>query len=157
VHGAIRRAKQLGAATVFFACVTREQVGDEADVSIRVLTGPELITGSTRLKAGTATKMVLNMISTIAMVQLGKVYENLMVDVNTRANAKLVDRGTRIIQELTGLEREEAGALLEAAAGHSKVALVMHARSVDLITARRLLDESQGQLAQAMNTRETMT
>src|SRR5690606_1504738 len=85
VHGAIARAKERGARTVFFACVPKEQCGDDADVSIRVLTGPEVITGTTRMKAGTATKMVLNTVTTLAMVRMGKVYENLMVDVNSYA------------------------------------------------------------------------
>jgi N-acetylmuramic acid 6-phosphate etherase len=146
VHGAIARARRLGARTVFLACVPVEQVADEADVSIRVLTGPEVVTGSTRMKAGTATKMVLNMVTTIAMVQLGKVYQNLMVDVDTKANSKLVDRGTRIIATLTGLDRVAAGALLEAAGGRVKTALVMHARGVDRATADGLIRAGGGEL-----------
>lgn len=147
VHGAIDRAKQLGARTVFFACVPSEQVSDEADVSIRVVTGPEILTGSTRMKAGTATKMVLNMVTTIAMVQLGKVYENLMVDVNTGANAKLVDRGTRILSTITGRPRADCRALLESADGRVKTALVMHRRGVDRGAAERLLTEKDGCLS----------
>jgi len=150
VHGALRAARRRGAKTVFLACVPREQVADEADVSIRVLTAPEVVTGSTRMKAGTATKMVLNMVSTIAMVQLGKVYENLMVDVNTQVNDKLVDRGTRMIQAVTGLPRDAAGALLQAAAGRVKTALVMHARNVDRGTAERLLDEVGGHVGRVI-------
>lgn len=146
VHGALAAARQAGAKTVFLACVPKADVADEADVSIRVITGPEVLTGSTRMKAGTATKMVLNAVSTIAMVQLGKVYQNLMVDVNTRANAKLVDRGTRIIQDLTGLPREAAGRLLADAAGRVKVALVMHHRRVDRDTAEALLAEHHGRV-----------
>lgn len=146
VHGAIRRAKERGASTVFFACVPREQVPDEADVSIRVLTGPEVLTGSTRMKAGTATKMVLNMITTIAMVRLGKVYQNLMVDVNTAANRKLVDRGVRILQTLTGLSRADGHVLLESAGGRVKTALVMHIRRVDRPTAEHMLEESSGRI-----------
>ncbi len=146
VHGAIAAARRRGGKTVFLACVPIDQVGDEADVSIRVLTGPEVVTGSTRMKAGTATKMVLNMVTTIAMVQLGKVYENLMVDVNTGANAKLVDRGTRIIQTVTGLSRKEAGDLLASAKGRVKTALVMHACKLDWTSAERLLAETGGKL-----------
>ncbi len=141
VHGAIRYARQVGAKSVFFACVPREQCADEADVSIRVLVGPEAIAGSTRMKAGTATKMVLNMVTTVAMVQIGKVYENLMVDVDTRTNRKLVDRGARIIATLTGLGREKSLELLRAAEGRVKIALVMHLRKVDFEAARRLLAE----------------
>ena len=151
VHGALQRARERGAKTIFFACVAGEHVPDAADVSIRVLVGPEVITGSTRLKAGTATKMVLNMITTISMVQIGKVYQNLMVDVNTRANRKLVDRGTRILQTLTGLERAAAAALLERAGGRVKAALVMHAKGVSTDEAEKLLEQNGGRLAQVLN------
>jgi len=152
VHAALRQAKQRGAKTVFFACVTERDVPDEADVSIRVLVGPEVVTGSTRLKAGTATKMVLNMVTTIAMVRIGKVYQNLMVDVNTRANAKLVDRGTRMIQTVTGLDRAAARQLLERAGGHVKTALVMHARSTGPEQAEQLLADHGGHVASILET-----
>ena len=150
VHGALKRAKERGAKTVFFGCVQAEHVPDEADVSIRVLVGPEIVTGSTRLKAGTATKMVLNMIMTIAMVRIGKVYENLMVDVNTRANRKLVDRGTRMIQTVTGLDRQAAGVLLQQSGGRVKTALVMHKKSVDRAEAERLLAQHDGHVARIL-------
>ena len=147
VHGAIERAKERGAKTIFFGCVLDEHVPDEADVSIRVLVGPEAITGSTRLKAGTATKMVLNMITTISMVRIGKVYENLMVDMDTSKNRKLVDRGTRMIQTVTGLERPAAAELLERSGGHVKTALVMHARGVERKEAEKLLAQHHGHVA----------
>lgn len=147
VHGAIRRARERGARTVFFACVPRDQVDDEADVSIRVLVGPEVLTGSTRLKSGTATKLVLNMVTTVSMVRLGKVVENLMVDVNTRANRKLVDRGVRILGTLTGLDRAPALALLEAAEGHVKTALAMHRYGTTLQGAREMLARVHGRIA----------
>lgn len=147
VHGAIRRARERGAHTVFFACVAADHFADEADVSIRVLVGPEVITGSTRMKAGTATKLVLNTVTTLAMVQLGKVYENLMVDVNTRANRKLVDRGTRMIMTVTGLERQTAAKLLDDAGGHVKTAIAMHARGVSREKAEQLLAAADGRLA----------
>lgn len=150
VHGAIQRARQLGAKTIFFGCVKGEHVTDEADVSIRVLVGPEIVTGSTRMKAGTATKMVLNMVTTIAMVRIGKVYQNLMVDVNTRANKKLVDRGTRMIQTVTGLERTAAADLLQRSGGHVKTALVMHAKKVDRAEAERLLAAQKGHVARIL-------
>lgn len=150
VHGALKRARQLGAKTIFFGCVEGKDVPDEADVSIRVLVGPEIVTGSTRLKAGTATKMVLNMVTTIAMVRIGKVYENLMVDVNTRSNSKLVDRGTRIIQTITGLDRATSRKFLDDSQGRVKVALVMHVRGVDRETAERLLIECGGRLAEIL-------
>ncbi len=147
VHGALRRARQLGAKTVFFACVPQAEVTDDADVSIRVVTGPEVLTGSTRMRAGTATKMVLNTVTTIAMVRIGKVYENLMVDVNTAANAKLVDRGVRMIGMITGESREVCRSLLDTSGGRVKTALVMHTRGVDRAAAEALLDTAGGHVA----------
>lgn len=147
VHGALDRANELGAKTVFFGCVTGEHVSDSTDVSIRVLVGPEVVTGSTRMKAGTATKMVLNLVTTISMIRIGKVYGNLMVDVNTKANKKLVDRGARQIQTITKLDRKSALNLLMRSEGHVKCALVMHAKQTDLRTARYLLDQHDGQLS----------
>ncbi len=144
VHGALARARGRGAKTVFMACVPQDQVADEADVSIRVITGPELLTGSTRMKAGTATKMVLNTVSSIAMIRLGKVFGNLMVDVNTSGNAKLLDRGRRMVATLTGRSPDEASGLLEAAGGHVKTALVMHAKDVGRAEAQRLLQDAEG-------------
>lgn len=150
VHGAIRRAKERGATTIFFACVRRADVPDDADVSIRVLVGPEVVTGSTRLKAGTATKLVLNMITTVSMVRIGKVYQNLMVDVNTRANRKLVDRGARMIMTVMGLDRAAALKLLDASGGHVKTALVMHARGVDRAAAEALLKAAGGRVGEIL-------
>jgi len=150
VHGALERAGRRGSRTVFFACVDTVQVPDAADLSIRVLTGPEVITGSTRMKAGTVTKMVLNMITTMAMIGVGKVYDNYMVDVNTRTNAKLVDRGTRLVAALTGLDYEAAGALLERADGHVKTAAVMHARKNQRSAAQQILAQHDNDLRAAM-------
>jgi N-acetylmuramic acid 6-phosphate etherase len=147
VHGALARAKERGARTVFHSCVANEHVPDEADVSIRIFVGPEVVTGSTRLKSGTATKMVLNMVSTIAMIRVGKVYENLMVDVDTTKNSKLVDRGTRMIMAVTGLDRPAAAELLKESAGRVKIALVMHGRQVGREEAERLLATANGHLA----------
>lgn len=146
VHGAIRRAKELGAGTVFFACVPAEQCQDDADVSIRVLTGPEVVTGSTRLKAGLATKMVLNMITTLSMVRIGKVYENLMVDVNALACSKLIDRAVRIICEVTGLDRDAAQNLLDRAGGKVKTAIVMHKKNLDRQQADDLIEQHGGRV-----------
>ena len=144
VHGALQRASQRGALTVFLACVPSDDVVDEADVSIRVLTGPEVISGSTRLKAGLATKMVLNMISTLVMVRLGKVFGNLMVDVNARGSAKLADRAVRTIMAATKLERADAQLLLEKADWRVKTAIVMHLLSIDVDEARRRLAAAGG-------------
>ncbi|MEM7306454.1 MAG: N-acetylmuramic acid 6-phosphate etherase [Planctomycetota bacterium] len=150
VHAALARAAERGAATVFFACVSKDDVPDAADVSIRVVTGPEVLAGSTRLKAGTATKLVLNRISTLAMVRLGKVHGNLMVDVNALANAKLIQRGTTLVQRLTGLEREAAHTLLAAAGGRVKTACVMHAHAVDRDAAEERLERCGGVLRRAL-------
>jgi N-acetylmuramic acid 6-phosphate etherase len=103
------------------------------------------------MKAGTATKMVLNLVTTIAMVQTGKVYENLMVDVNTGANAKLLDRGTRIVQAITGLDRDASRRLLDAAGGKVKTAVVMHARKTDRDAADSLLAEVDGHVGQVID------
>ena len=143
VHGAIRYARSIGARTIFFTCTPKKDLDLEADVFIEVLVGPELITGSTRMKAGTATKMVLNMITTTAMIRLGKVYRNYMVD-HQAINAKLVDRGTRIISELTGLNYEEAYQALLASDKHVKEAIVMVKQHVTLPQARELIKEHNG-------------
>jgi N-acetylmuramic acid 6-phosphate etherase len=145
VHAALDEAAARGARTVFLACVPREQCPDEADISIRLLTGPEVVTGSTRMKAGTATKMALNMVSTLSMIRLGKVYGNLMVDLNREACAKLQDRAVRVVVAATGLERPAAQVLLDAAED-VKTAIVMHHRAVDAASARDLLDAQGGVL-----------
>jgi N-acetylmuramic acid 6-phosphate etherase len=138
VHGALRRAKERGCKTIFLSCVETFPGEPEADVIIRPLTGPEVVTGSTRLKAGTATKLVLNTITTLAMVQLGKVYENLMVDLRA-TNQKLHDRATRIVSTLTGLPKDAATKLLQQADGHVKTAVVMHRRNMPFADAKNLL------------------
>ena len=145
VHAALRQARQRGAKTVFFTCVAAKHAAPAVDVTIRVLTGPEIITGSTRMKAGTATKLVLNTISTVSMIELGKVYQNLMVDLAGSCQ-KLRDRGIRIITTLTELPRERADQLLAAANGRVKVALVMHARSLERPAAEELLARHAGRL-----------
>ncbi len=125
VRGALERAMELGARTAILSCSTPPaDLAKRVTVAIVPLTGPEAITGSTRLKAGTATKLVLNMISTGAMVRIGKTYENLMVDLRPMS-AKLVDRGERIVMELCGVERAEAKRLIAAAGGSVKTAIVM--------------------------------
>jgi N-acetylmuramic acid 6-phosphate etherase len=149
VHGALRRAAERGAKTVFLSCVQPVANEPTVDVVIRPLTGPEVVTGSTRLKAGTATKLVLNTVSTLAMVRLGKVYGNLMVDLRA-TNQKLWDRGARIIATVTGLGRDESMGLLKRADGHVKAAIVMQARGVAPDDARRLLSATGGSLRAAL-------
>jgi N-acetylmuramic acid 6-phosphate etherase len=150
VHAAVAHARAHGAATVFLACVPFELAPDAADVSIRLDTGPEVLAGSTRLKAGSATKLVLNRVSTLALARLGKVHGNLMVDVDASANAKLVERATSLVATLTGLEREPARALLERAGMRVKTAVVMHARGLARGEAERVLAEHGGVLALAL-------
>lgn len=145
VHGALRRARQRLAKTIFLTCVEPVASEPEVDCVIRPITGPEVLTGSTRLKAGTATKLILNQITTISMVQLGKVYQNLMVDMRA-SNDKLWDRGARTIGMLTGLAKAEALELLKSAEGHVKLAVVMHRRQVDIQAARALLEAAGGRL-----------
>lgn len=150
VHGALAEARQRGAGTIFLACVPAEQVPASVDVDLRLITGPELLAGSTRLKAGTATKLALNALSTLVMVRLGKVHGNLMVDVDTSANVKLVDRGERILMRLTGLERMAASRLLQQAGGRVKVAAVMHGAGVGGSEAQALLEAAGGHLRRAL-------
>ena len=146
VHGALRRAKERGARTGLLMCTyPTPDLTAGYDVVIAPLVGPEVITGSTRMKAGTATKMVLNTITTSSMVQLGKVYGNLMVDLQVTCD-KLRDRGERILVETLGRERADAAQLLEAAGGHVKTALVMARLDLDRETAEKKLEEAQGRI-----------
>jgi len=146
VHAALARARERGAKTGFLLCTDPSpDLLDRHDVVIAPLVGPEVITGSTRMKAGTATKLVLNTITTGAMVRLGKVYGNLMVDLQVTCE-KLQDRGERIICETLGLERPAAVSLLARAQGHVKVALVMGHLDVGRDEAKRRLEDAAGAL-----------
>ncbi len=149
VHGAIQAARQRGATTILIACVPVDQVSIETDLDIRLVVGPEVLAGSTRLKAGTVTKMALNILSTGVMVRLGKVYGNRMVDVAV-TNKKLHDRALRILQDLTSLSREDAGYLLERSGRRVKLALLMHWTGVDQQEGERLLAEHNGDLRAAV-------
>jgi len=147
VHGALQRARERGARTGFLLCTyPSEQLIKSHDVVIAPLVGPEVITGSTRMKAGTATKIVLNTISTAAMVKTGKVYGNLMVDLQITCQ-KLQDRGERILMDTLGVTREEARRLLHQSGGHVKTAIVMSKLSLDAGEARRRLDQVGGSIA----------
>jgi N-acetylmuramic acid 6-phosphate etherase len=146
VRAALSRAQTLGARTALLSCSEPPALLKETcDVCITVLVGPEVVTGSTRMKSGTATKLVLNTLTTGAMIRLGKTWGNLMVDLRAW-NDKLVDRSRRIVMETTGLEREEAGRALAAAAGSVKAAIVMVRRQVSRDDAERLLQEHDGHL-----------
>jgi N-acetylmuramic acid 6-phosphate etherase len=144
VHGAVDRAKERGARTGFLMCTPPPaELVERLDVVIAPLVGPDVITGSTRMKAGTATKMVLNTITTAAMVRSGKVYGNLMVDLQVTCE-KLRDRGERILIETIGVERAQATDLLERSGGHVKTAIVMGRLDVDADAARARLREEGG-------------
>lgn len=146
VRAALGRAQALGARTGLVACAEPPALlRDTCDVCIVVLVGPEVITGSTRMKAGTATKLVLNTITTGAMIRLGKTYGNLMVDLRA-SNAKLEDRSHRIVMETTGLARDAAAEVLERADGRVKTAIVMARRGVSRDEAEALLTTHAGRL-----------
>lgn len=150
VHAAIRRASELGAKTGMVACsAVPQDVLDIVDVAIVPVTGPEVVTGSTRMKAGTATKLVLNMITTGAMIRLGKTYGNLMVDLRA-TNNKLKDRSERIVVEVCGVTRDEARALLEAADKSVKTAIVMQKLGVDRPGALAALEKAAGVIRRAI-------
>ncbi len=149
VHGALKRARRIGAGTVFITCAPEAVEHIPAEIIINPVVGPEVVTGSTRMKAGTATKLVLNTLTTAAMIKLGKVYGNLMVDLRA-TNEKLRDRSIRIVMELTGLSRAKARKLLDAAEGKVKTAIVMHFRKVDMTTAVKILDQSRQFLRRAI-------
>ena len=149
VHGALKAAKQCGANTKFIACVPADQVPVDAEVDIRLIVGPEVLAGSTRLKAGTVTKLALNILSTGVMVKLGKVYGNRMVDVAV-TNTKLRDRAIRILSDLTELDREVAGDLLDRSDLQVKVALVMHLAEMEKAQAEEALASADGNLRTAL-------
>jgi N-acetylmuramic acid 6-phosphate etherase len=149
VIGGLRYARQIGAFAIGLACNDRSQLADFADLMITPVVGPEVISGSTRLKAGTATKLVLNMLTTGTMVQLGKTYGNLMVDLKA-TNAKLVARTRRIVAMLTGLTEEQAEQQLARCDGELKTAVVAHRHSVSAEVARELLQRGGGQLRRAL-------
>jgi len=146
VRAALGRAQALGAPTVLVSMSEPPALlRDTCDACITVPVGPEVVTGSTRMKSGTATKLVLNTLTTGAMIRLGKTYGNLMVDLRAW-NDKLIDRSQRILMETTGLGREESRAVLDAAGGSVKTAIVMARRGVARADAERLLDEHAGRL-----------
>ncbi|MFH1689321.1 MAG: N-acetylmuramic acid 6-phosphate etherase [Candidatus Eisenbacteria bacterium] len=152
VQGALEEAVRAGAGTVFLCCTPVTEGAVPVDVVITPLTGPEVVTGSTRMKAGTATKLVLNTITTASMVLLGKTYENLMVDLQATCD-KLRDRACRIMVETTGVDYEAAAAVLTRAGGSVKAAIVMQKTGVALEEANRLLAESGGFVREALSRR----
>jgi N-acetylmuramic acid 6-phosphate etherase len=149
VLGGLSHARSIGALAIALACVPADQAPMPCDIDIRLLTGAELLTGSTRLKAGTATKMALNLLSTGVMVRLGKVYGNRMVDVAV-TNSKLEDRALRILRDLAGVERARGGELLSEAGGSVKLALLMALGGLDAHRAATHLATAGPSLREAL-------
>jgi N-acetylmuramic acid 6-phosphate etherase len=149
VVGGLQHAAALGAATVSVACNRDAVVSRYADIAIEVPTGPEVLTGSTRLKGGTAEKMVCNMLSTASMVRVGKVYGNLMVDLRA-SNEKLLDRARRMVVQATGTDIDTAAETLRAAGGQVKTAIVMLSAHCTAEEALRRLEEAQGDTRKAI-------
>ena len=152
VIGGLTYARSLGCKTVAIACNRGSQVGQTAELAIEPVPGPEVLTGSTRLKAGTVQKLILNMISTGSMVQVGKVYQNLMVDVQ-QTNEKLVTRAQNIVMTATECTRDEAIAALEQAEGHVKTAVVMIMAGLDAAGAVQALEATSGHAREAIGPR----
>ncbi len=154
VHFEHVQARRIGAATIGLTCNEGSDLESVVDVLICPVVGPEVISGSTRMKAGTATKLVLNTLSTSAMIRLGKTYGNLMVDLRA-TNSKLRMRSRRIVRELTGLDEVNAQRLLDRCDGEVKTAITVHFRRCSPDEARRILAECDGQLRQAIDKRES--
>jgi N-acetylmuramic acid 6-phosphate etherase len=152
VLGAVAKARKIGAVTCGISCTPQSKLSQAVDFPIEPLPGPEILTGSTRLRAGTATKLVLNMISTAVMIRLGHVYGNLMVNVQP-TNRKLEDRARRIIQKATGVCYDRAAELLDQGGRNVRVAIVMEKRGVDRQEAERLLAGAGGRISDALGSR----
>ncbi len=153
VVAGLRHARQLGALTVAVACNAESAIGQVAEVPIEVVVGPEFVAGSTRLKAGTAQKLVLNMLSTLTMVRLGKTYHGLMVDLRA-TNEKLRARSLRTVMAATGLGPGEASTALEQADGSVKLAILMLRTGLSVTAARHVLTAAAGDLARAIEHHE---
>lgn len=151
VIGAVKRAKELGAATLYITCTPRETFNiEEVDIPICPYVGPEVVMGSTRMKSGTAQKLVLNMLTTTSMVRLGKTYENMMIDLQM-TNKKLVERAKRIVMTITGVDYEEATKHLDEANYHVKSALVMILADVGYKEAKSRLEKADGFVRRAID------
>ena len=150
VIGAVKKAKEIGATTLYITATPRDTFNiDEVDIAMCPHVGPEVVMGSTRMKSGTAQKLVLNMLTTTTFVRLGKTYENMMIDLQM-TNKKLVERSKRIVMMITGVEYDEAAEYLEKANGHVKTALVMILANVDLDTAKARLEKADGFVRKAI-------
>ena len=150
VVGAVKYARSIGCKTLYITCNPRSEFNIDVDVAMCPVVGPEVVMGSTRMKSGTAQKLVLNMLTTAAMIRLGKVYENMMVDLQT-TNKKLVERSRRTVMTVTGLSYGDAMKLLERANGHVKTALVMELAGVNHDEALRRLNMANGFVRKAID------
>ncbi len=150
VVGAVKKAKELGAKTLYITTNPRKDFDiKEVDIAICPYIGPEVIMGSTRMKSGTAQKLVLNMLTTASMIRMGKVYENMMIDLQM-TNKKLVERSKKIVMTITGLSYDDASVYLEKAKGHVKTALVMIKANVDYDEAQQRLEKADGFVRKAI-------
>jgi N-acetylmuramic acid 6-phosphate etherase len=149
VIGGLKYAKSIGAKTASISCNKNSKISAISDIAIEAIVGPEILTGSTRLKAGTAQKLILNMISTGAMIRMGKCYQNLMVDLQMK-NKKLERRGINIIKEATGVEQKEATEFMVKANGCVKIAIVMIFLNCDYETAKQKLEKADGKVRLAI-------
>jgi len=149
VRAALKQAQKIGTATIFITCSPENMKDAPAEIIINPVVGPEVITGSTRMKAGTATKLVLNALTTTVMIKMGKVFGNLMVDLKA-TNNKLKKRSVRIIRQTTGLSETKAATLLKKADGKVKTAIVMHHRKVNSQRAMEILEENNQSLRKAI-------
>lgn len=150
VLSAIKKAREIGAKTIYVTCNPRSEMKLDVDVAICPVVGPEVVMGSTRMKAGTATKLVLNMLTTTSMIRLGKVYGNMMVDLQMNSR-KLEERSKRTVMMITGVDYEEASRVLLKCGGHVKTALVMILANVDATRARKRLEASGGFVRNAID------
>lgn len=150
VIGGLDYAKEVGATTIAIACVKNSLIGQHAEVAIEAVVGPEVVTGSTRMKAGTAQKMILNMISTGVMIKQGKVYQNVMIDV-LPTNQKLVDRAVRIIMAVANVSVQEASQFLREADKDVGLAIVMAKTNLDKESAKKILAENGENVSQVLN------
>ena len=150
VLGALHRAHEIDASTIFLTCNPRTELNVQVDVAICPVVGPEVIMGSTRMKAGTAQKLVLNMLTTAAMIRLGKVYGNMMIDLQATSQ-KLVERSKRVIMMITGIDYEEAADLLKRAEGSVKTAVVMNLAGIERIEAERWLERAEGFVSRSLS------
>ncbi len=150
VIGGLSYANEVGALTISIACVKDSEIGRSADIAIEAVVGPEVITGSTRMKAGTAQKMILNIISTGVMIKQGKVYENIMIDVKP-TNSKLIDRACRIIQATTNVSIEKALDTLKETNNDVGLAIIMLKNNQSLSQAKNLLSATDGNVAEVLN------